>query len=83
MWHLEFATRYVIQIDGLAFGSSPITRARGAQAVMAQSFRPLNIEGRTLLARGEETTTPKAARASNFMSHEYMYIKENTKFSTD
>ncbi len=29
-----FATRQVIQINGLAFGSSPITRAQGAQAIM-------------------------------------------------
>jgi hypothetical protein len=29
-----FATRQVIQTDGLASGSSPITRARGAQSVM-------------------------------------------------
>jgi hypothetical protein len=28
------ATRQVIQTDGLASGSSPITRARGARAVM-------------------------------------------------
>ncbi len=49
-----FATRQVIQTDGLAFGSSPITRARGVRAVMPQSFRPLNMEEeRTLLARGE------------------------------
>ncbi len=27
-------TRHVIQIDGLAFGSSPITRARGVRIVM-------------------------------------------------
>jgi hypothetical protein len=61
------ATRQVIQIDGLASSSSPITRARGARAVMPQSFRPFNTEEeRTLLARGEETTTPQAARASNF-----------------
>ncbi len=33
---------------------------------MAQSFRPLNTEEkRTLLVRGEETTTPQATRASN------------------
>jgi hypothetical protein len=33
---------------------------------MPQSFRPLNMEEeRTLLARGEETTTPQAARASH------------------
>ncbi len=53
------ATRQVIQTDGLASGSSPITRARGARAVMPQSFRPLNMkEEHTLLARGEEITTP-------------------------
>jgi hypothetical protein len=53
------ATRQVIQTNGLASGSSLITRARGARAVMPQSFRPLNMEEeRTLLARGEETTTP-------------------------
>jgi hypothetical protein len=28
------ATRLVIQTDGLAFGSSPITRVRGVRAVM-------------------------------------------------
>jgi hypothetical protein len=59
-------TRHVIQTNGLAFGSSPITRARGARAIMPQSFRPLNMEEEcTLLARGEETTTPQATRASN------------------
>ncbi len=53
------ATRQVIQTDGLASSSSPITRARGARAVMPQSFRPLNMEEeRTLLAKGEDTTTP-------------------------
>jgi hypothetical protein len=49
-----FSTKQVIQTDGLAYGSSPITRARGAQAVMPQSFRPLNTKKeRTLLAKGE------------------------------
>jgi hypothetical protein len=61
-------TRQVIQTDGLASGSSPITRAKGARTIMPQSFRPLNTkEEHTLLARGEETTTPQAARASNFL----------------
>jgi hypothetical protein len=61
------ATRQVIQIDGLASGSSPITKARGARSVMPQSFGPLNMEEeRTLLARGEETTTPQVVRASNY-----------------
>jgi hypothetical protein len=33
---------------------------------MSQSFRPLDMEEeRTLLVRGEETTTPQAIRASN------------------
>jgi len=61
------ATMQVIRTDGFASGSSPITKARGARAVMPQSFRPLNMEEeRTLLARGEETTTPQAVKASNF-----------------
>ncbi len=48
------ATRQVIQTDGITIGSSPITRARGARAIMPQSFHPLNMEEeRTLLARGE------------------------------
>jgi hypothetical protein len=34
---------------------------------MPQSFRPLNTKKeRTLLARGEETTTPQAIKASNY-----------------
>jgi hypothetical protein len=53
-----FTTRQVIQADGFAFGSSPITRSRGAQLVMPQSFRPFNTEkGHTLFSRGEETIT--------------------------
>jgi hypothetical protein len=61
------ATKHVIQIDGLAPGSSPITRARRARAIMPQFIRPLNTEEkRTLLVKGEETPTPQAARASNF-----------------
>ncbi len=46
------ATRQVIQTDGLASASSPITRARRARVVMPQSFHPLNTEEEhTLLAR--------------------------------
>ncbi len=64
---IVFATRQVIQTDGLACGSSPITMARGARIVMPQFFRPLSTkEERTLLTRGEETTTPQVARASNY-----------------
>ncbi len=60
------ATRQVIQTNGLTSSSSRITKVRGARTVMPQSFCPLNTEEeRTLLARGEETTTPQAARASN------------------
>ncbi len=78
------ATRQVIQTDGLASGSSPITRARGARAIMPQSFRPLNMEEeRTLLARGEETTTPQAVRASNSRVPGVHVHQENTQFSTD
>ncbi len=50
--------RQVIQIDELAFGSHPITKAGGAPIVLAQSLHPLNTEEkRTLLAKGKETTT--------------------------
>jgi hypothetical protein len=62
-----FATRHIIQINGLAFGSGPITRATIARVVMPQSFHPLNMEEEcTLLARGEETTTPQVVKGSNF-----------------
>jgi hypothetical protein len=40
-------------------------------------------EERTLLARGEETTTPQAARASNFRVPGVHVHQENTQFSTD
>jgi hypothetical protein len=51
---------------------------------MPQSFRPLNTEEkRTLLARGEETTTPQAARASNFCVPRVHVYQENTQFSAD
>jgi len=78
------ATRQVIQTDGLASGSSPITRARRAQAIMPQSFHPLNMEEEhTLLVRGEETPTPQAVRASNSRVPRVHVHQENTKFSTD
>jgi hypothetical protein len=51
---------------------------------MAQSFRPLNTEEeRTLLARGEDTTTPQAARASNSRVPGIHVHQENTQFSSD
>ncbi len=78
------ATRQVIQTDGLASGSSPITRARGVRAVMPQSFHPINMEEeRTLLAKGEETTTPQTVRASNSRVLGVHVHKENTQFSTN
>jgi hypothetical protein len=78
------ATRQVIQIDGLTSSSSPITKARGARAVMPQSFHPLNMEEEcTLLARGEETTTPQAVRASNSRVPGVHVHQENTQFFTD
>ncbi len=79
-----FATRQVIRTDEFAFGSSPITKARGARAVMPQSFLPLNMEKeRTLLARGEETIPPQAIKASNSHVAKVHVHKKNTKFSTD
>ncbi len=51
---------------------------------MPQSFRPLNMEEeRTLLARGEETTTPQAVRASNFRVPGVHVHQENTQVSID
>jgi hypothetical protein len=79
-----FTTRQVIQTDGLAFGPSPITKARGAPTIMPQSFHPLNMqEERTLLARGAATTTPHTARASNSSVPGIHVHQENTQFSTD
>jgi hypothetical protein len=78
------ATGQVIQTDGLGFGLSPITKTRGAQAVMPQSFRPLDTkEECTLLARGEETTTPQVIRASNYHVPGVHVHQENTQFSND
>jgi hypothetical protein len=63
------ASRQVIQTDGFAYYSSPITRAKRARAILPQSFRPFNTEKeRTLLVRGEETTTSQAAMHQIFMS---------------
>jgi hypothetical protein len=51
---------------------------------MPQSFRPLDTEEeRTLLARGEDTTTPQAARASNSRVPGIHVHQENTQFSSD
>jgi len=51
---------------------------------MSQSFHPLNMKEKcTLLARGEETTTPQAARASNFHVLEVHVHQENAQFSTN
>jgi hypothetical protein len=77
-------TRQVIQTNGLTSGSSPITKARGVRGVKPQSFRPLNTKKeRTLLAKGEETTTPQVARASNFRVPGVHVHQENTQFSTN
>jgi hypothetical protein len=51
---------------------------------MSQSFRPLNTEEEcTLLTRGEETTTPQTARASNSRVPGVHVHQENTQFSID
>jgi len=78
------ATKQVIQTDGLTSGSSLITNAKRARVVMPKSFRPLNTEEeRTLLVRGEETTTPQAAKASNSHVPGVHLHQENTQFSID
>jgi hypothetical protein len=77
-------TRQVIQTNGFASGSSHMTKVRGAQTFMSQSFSPLNTEEeRTLLAKGEETITPQATRASNFRVPGIHVHKKNTQFSID
>jgi len=47
---------------------------------MPQSFHPLHTEERTLLVKGEETTTPQAARASNFRVPGIHVHQENAQF---
>ncbi len=77
-------TRQVIQTDGLASGSSLITRARGVRIVMPQSFCLYNMEEeRTMLAKGEETTSPQAVKASSSSVPRVHVHQENTQFSTD
>jgi hypothetical protein len=51
---------------------------------MPQSFRPLNTEEEcALLAKGEETITPQATRASNSRVLRVHVHHENTQFSID
>jgi hypothetical protein len=51
---------------------------------MLQSFHPFNTkEIRTLLTRGEETSTPQASKTSNFHVLGIHVHQENTQFSTD
>jgi hypothetical protein len=74
-----FATRQVIHTNGLTSWSSPITKAKRAQVVMPQSFRPLNTkEECTLLAKREETITPQVVKASNSSVPGIHVHKENT-----
>ncbi len=77
-------TKQVIQTDGLASSSSPINRSRGVRTVMPQYFRAFNTqEEHTLLAKGEETTTPQVIRALNSRVLRVHVHKENTQFSTN
>ncbi len=79
-----FATRQLIQTNGLASGSSPITMAKEARVVMPQFFPPFNTKKkRTLLMRGVETTTPQATRASNSHVPRVHVHQENTQFFND
>jgi hypothetical protein len=79
-----FPTRQVIWINGLESSSSPITKARGTQAIMPQSFCPLNTKEKlTLLAKGEEITIRKAIRASNFCVPRAHVHQENKNISID
>jgi len=79
-----FATMKVIQTNGLAYGLSLITKARGARAIMPQSFHPLNTkEECNLLAKGEETTTPQVTTTSNSRVPKEHVHQQNTQFSID
>jgi len=74
-----FATREVIQTNGLTSSSSPITKARRTQTIVPKSFHPFNTEEeRILLAKGEETITPQATRASNSYVPGIHVHQENT-----
>jgi hypothetical protein len=74
-----FATRQVIQTNEFTSSSSLVTKARRTRAVMPQSFHPFNTkEKRTLLARGEETTTPQAVTTSNSYFPRIHLHEENT-----
>ncbi len=65
------ATRQVIQTDGITFGSSFITRAKGLRVVMPQSFRPINTEKEhTLLAKGKRLLHHKLLGHQILMSQE-------------
>jgi hypothetical protein len=76
-----YAIRHVIQTNGLAFGSSPITKARGVRAVMPQFFRPFNMEEEhTLLMRGRRLLHHKLLGHQILMSQEYMYIRKTHNF---
>jgi hypothetical protein len=78
------ATKQVIQTNGLASCSSSITKARRSRTDMPQSFCFLNTDEKcTLLVRGEENTTPQAARASNSQLARVHVHQENTQFSID
>jgi hypothetical protein len=41
---IVFATRQVIQTNGLAFNPNPFTRVKGPQVIMPQSFHPINTK---------------------------------------
>jgi hypothetical protein len=73
----------VFQNDGLASSLSFITKARGVRVIMPQFFYPFNTEERTLLAKGEEITTPQVVRASNSHVPGVHVHQENTQFSID
>jgi hypothetical protein len=76
-----FATRKVIQTNGLTSGSSPNIKARGARTVMPQFFHPLNTkEICTLLARGTRLVHHKLLGHQILVSHEYMYIRKTHNF---
>ena len=81
------STRKVVQTDGLASHSGPMTRARQARAVIPKGFKPLDLEEeRSYLARGEEnasSSSPSAAPPTHSREPRVFLHQEDAHQSSD
>ena len=69
----------VVQTNGLASSSGPMTRARQARAVIPQGFKPLTLEQeRTYLARGEEnaSSSPPSATPPTHLGEPQVFLHQ-------